>query len=76
MEKLDGVRQGIRIPIGHRRVFSFFLLRFFLGVNFCEQTPGTHLHHTVSMVRLPDPVLLIFLLEYQHRYSGARATSL
>jgi hypothetical protein len=38
----------------------FFDCGFFFLVNFCKQTPGTYLHHTVSMVRSPDPDLLIF----------------
>ena len=48
-EKLDGVLMTYRES-----------KQFFSGVNFCMQTPGTYLHHTVSMVGLPDPVLLIF----------------
>jgi hypothetical protein len=35
-------------------------LRFFFRGELLRQTPGTYLHHTVSMVRLPDSVLLIF----------------
>jgi hypothetical protein len=31
-----------------------------LSPHFYMQTPGTYLHHTVSMVRLPDLDLLIF----------------
>ena len=34
---------------------SFFWLRFFFGVNFCGQTPGTCLHHTVLLVGVTDP---------------------
>jgi hypothetical protein len=34
---------------------EFFLIAVFLGVNFCEQTPATYLHHTVSMVGVTDP---------------------
>ena len=29
---------------------SFFLITVFFGVHFYGQTPGTYLHHTVSMV--------------------------
>jgi hypothetical protein len=56
--KLDGKEQDIKCPIPYRRVF--FDRGFFLSVHFCMQTPGTYLHHTVSMVGLPDPALLIF----------------
>jgi hypothetical protein len=39
---------------------EFFFIAVFLEVNFYGRSPGTDLHHTVSMVRLPDPDLLIF----------------
>ena len=57
--KLDGDGWGIEFPIDYRQVF-FFWLRLFSGVNFYEQSPGTHLHHTDSLVGLPDPVIFIF----------------
>ena len=39
----------------YRTPSSFFWLRFFFGVHFCEQTPGTYLHHTVLLVGVTDP---------------------
>ena len=36
----------------------FFDCGFFLGVNFCVQTPGAPLNHTVSMAGLPDTGIL------------------
>jgi hypothetical protein len=44
---------GIQFPYQTRS--SFFCLRFFFGVNFCKQTPGTYLHHTVLLVGVTDP---------------------
>jgi hypothetical protein len=52
-KKLDGKRQKNQIP--YRLPSSFFRLRFFLGLNFCGQTPGTDLHHTVLLVGVTDP---------------------
>ena len=64
LKKKSGGRKTRRCWIGNQIPYStpssFFWLRIFFGVNFCMQTPGTYLHHTVSMVGLPDPVLLIF----------------
>ena len=37
---------------------EFFLIAVFLGVNFCGQTPGAHLNHTVSMAGLPGTAIL------------------
>jgi hypothetical protein len=50
----------IENQIPYQTQSSFFRLWFFLGVHFYRQNPGTYLHHTVSMVGLPDSVLLIF----------------
>jgi hypothetical protein len=55
-EKLDGNLLIIKFPIDYRRVF--FRLRFFFGVHFYEQTPGTDLHHTVLLVGVTDPAFL------------------
>ena len=53
-----------RCPIGnlvpYRTPSSFFSIAVFFSVNFCMQTPGSYLHHTVPMVGLPDPDLSIF----------------
>ena len=37
---------------------TFFFIAIFFGVHFYGQTPGTYLHHTVSMVELPDTAIL------------------
>jgi hypothetical protein len=44
---------GIEIP--YSLPSSFFLIAVFFGVNFCEQTPGSYLHHTVLLVGVTDP---------------------
>jgi hypothetical protein len=49
----DVFLQGNQIP--YRTTSSFFRLRFFFGLNFCGQTLGTCLHHTISMVGDTDP---------------------
>jgi hypothetical protein len=49
-------RIGDQIP--YQTPSSFFDCCFFLGVNFCVQTPGAHLNHTVSMAGLPDTAIL------------------
>ena len=46
----------MRLP-SHKEVF---LIAVFFRVHFYRRTPGTYLHHTVSVVGLPDHVLLIF----------------
>jgi hypothetical protein len=38
-----------------RLTARFFCLRFFLGVQFNAQTPGTCLHHTGLLVGVTDP---------------------
>ena len=63
LKKKSGGRKTRRWGIWYQIPYSlpsFFWLRFFFGVNFCGQNPGTYLHHTVSVVRLPDTVILIF----------------
>jgi hypothetical protein len=47
-------RSGISNQIPYSLPSNFFRLRFFLGVNFCGQTPGTCLHHTVLLVGVTD----------------------
>ena len=51
-EKLDGNRYRMKFPIDYRRFF--FDCGFLFGVHLV-QTPGTYLHHTVSMVGVTDP---------------------
>jgi hypothetical protein len=58
LKKKSGGRKTRLYGIGNKIPYPFpsifFLLRFFLGVNFCEQTPGTCLHHTVLLVGVTD----------------------
>jgi hypothetical protein len=39
-------------------------LRFFFGVHFCGQTPGTCLHHTVLLVGVTDLGSLYLKVEF------------
>jgi hypothetical protein len=59
LKKKSGGRKTRRYLIGnqipYRLPSSFFRLRFFFGVNFCMQTAGTCLHHTVLLVGVTDP---------------------
>jgi hypothetical protein len=59
LKENSGGRKTRRCLIGNQIPYqtpsSFFRLRFFFGVHFCIQTPGTCLHHTVLLVGVTDP---------------------
>jgi hypothetical protein len=58
LKKKSGGRKTRRCYIENQipyRTPSSFWLRFFFGEHFYWQTPGTDLHHTVSMVGVTDP---------------------
>ena len=59
LKKKSGGRKTSWCLIGNQIPYqtpsSFFRLRFFFGVHFYGQTPGTRLHHTVLLVRVTDP---------------------
>jgi hypothetical protein len=61
-------------------------MRFFFGVHFYRQTPGTYLHHTILLVGVTDPgisgpgwgkvlILSEFIWEYIHVHLQKKHTS-
>jgi hypothetical protein len=81
LKKNSGGRKSRRYVIGTQipdhLPSSFFRLRFFFGVHFWMQTPGTCLHHTVLLVGVTDPCNSgVFIFEswiYMGLYSFSNA---
>jgi hypothetical protein len=89
LKKNSGGRKTRQYLIGNQIPYtpsSFFWLRFFFGVYFYRQTPGTYLHHTVMLVGFTDPgisgawlgwgsYLSEFIWEYLHVHLQKKHTS-